>query len=395
MAKVRVGVRGQRSPALFGRARARFISLLLACFAPLAVGGSGCTQPTFASGDANVDRGDTEVDEDDARDAAPSDEADTGPSPDDDDAGLPSMMDTGVGLSPSSLDGGALAGDARTQADAMNSTEDAGPNPGVGTDGGAGSPLPSWALPLIGKYAKRSVTFSYDANGFSILNTRNVEYSILTISQRGEELAISIELCAFRANGTDSSIFYIKNPAGMPKLTGRIVLGAPNTFSSERMVHTLGFDPGRATCGAGGKLTRYADQSWSAPMCECLGSPLPDSLNDCRVIDGDSDSRPGITGRGNFVSASLSDVVMTFQYAVTFVEGQVKTDQTHELREVRTQSQACLNPDSDACNFGNNTLCSMGATTKLLHREDATCANFPEGDFDALPPLPSTVRDCR
>lgn len=389
MARVRGGVQIQRSPFVRGRGWARFallgVGLLVLC-------ASGCTNPTFAEPDAQADDEDAQVEESDTHEVGQSEE-DSGLGSDD--AAPPSVMDAGGGGTSPELDAASrTANDAATQGDVVMADDHDDSIADAGADAGA---LPSWALPLIGKYAKRSVTFSYDTGGIlEPLNTRNVEHSILTISQRGDKLALSIELCAFRVVGTDSSTFYFKNPGGMPKLTGNILLGAPNTFSSERMVHSLGFDPARgASCGASGKRTRYPDQTWSSAMCDCSPSPLPDSLDDCRVIDGDSDSRPGVTGRGNFISASLSDVVMTFQYALTFSDGQIKEDKTHELRELRTQTQSCLNFNADACSFGNNTLCATGGTTKLLPREDATCANFPEADFGALPNLPSPVNDCR
>lgn len=393
MARLRAGLRALRNPILRARGRVHFDLPLAAVLAQLMFAPLGCTTPRFVNDEADRDAQD---DDNGGPDDAHGEPEDAG-ADHESDAGPPADGDAGADLSTSMLDGAVPANDAAPQADATSGDPDAGQR----LEAGAGSTLPSWALPLIGTYAKRSVTFSYDDASIAIfgaINTRNVEYSILTISQRGNELELSLEMCAFRVVGSDSSEFYFKNPAGMPKLTGRIVLGAPNSFSSERMVQSLGFDPARGTsCGASGRRTKYPDQTWSSAMCECRASPLPDSLNDCRVIDGDSDARPGITGRGGFTSASPTDVVLAFQYALTFSDGQVRPDQAHELHELRTQSQECLNDSltsGDGCNFGNNTLCPDG-TTKLLHREGVTCANFPEDAFEPLPGLPSPVKDCR
>jgi hypothetical protein len=373
------------------------VGLRLTLFAQLALASSACTDPTFV--DEGADR-DARVDEqiDEEQNAAPSEPE--GATPDQGKDAAPStMMDAGAEPTSGLLDGASVSmDDASSELDALDSGEDAARGADGGAEVEAGAALPSWALPLIGTYAKRSVTFSYDdaSIAWGPINTRNVEYSILTISQRGDELELSIELCAFRVLGTDTSEFYFKNPAGMPKLSGHIMLGAAGTFSSERMVQPLGFDPARgSSCGVSGRRTRYADQSWSSAMCECRASTLPDSLNDCRVIDGDSDGRPGITGRGGFISASPTDVVLAFQYALTLADGKIKADKAHELRELRTQSQECLNASADQCNFGNNTLCATGSTTKLLHREGVSCANFPEDEFGALPALPATPNDCR
>jgi hypothetical protein len=367
---------------------------LALCVLQLMLPAQGCTAPDFADDD---DRDGT-IEESEAHDAAPGELEDakarvgSDAAAEESDAG----NDTAAGM----LDGSTSPATDAASSDVVTVANDAAQGTDPGSDASVASTLPSWALPLIGTYAKRSVTLSYDDGplvlGYPAINTRNVELSVLTISQRGNELEASQQLCAFEVVATDGTRFYLKNPAGVPKLTGSIRLAAPDTFSSDTMVQNLGFDPERgSSCGTSGRRMRYPDQTWSSAMCECRASALPDGLNDCRVVDGDSDSRAGITGRGQFLSSAFSDVLFVFQYSTTFVDGQIKADRAHELKERRTMGQECVNASIDYCGFGNNTLCPGESTTKLIHQEVVTCASLSEAEFGALPPFPSPVRDCR
>jgi hypothetical protein len=294
------------------------------------------------------------------------------------------------GAAPSALEAGvpdgALAADARV---------DAAPS----QDGQVVNVLPAWALPLVGTYGKRSETFSYDDASNPAINTRNVEVTLVKIAQNGSELEFRSQLCSYvvsikGAQGTPPLIF--KNPAGIPPLTGRLKLGTTNTFSSEPMLQHLGFDPARGTSCSAGRRTKFEDQSWvTAATCECYPTTVPEHVDDCRVIDGDGDGKPGITTRGpSPLGTTVFDYALAFDYSITIVDGQIKGNQLHELREIRAQEPSCINAINDGCGVGNNQLCPGGAT-RLIHLDDqATCATLNTGDFGPSEPFPGEP-DCR
>lgn len=313
------------------------------------------------------------------------------------DSGLSETLDA-TSVPPPSLDAApSAAEDSAAQDVALAAPADSAP---ADSGGAAEAALPAWAEPLIGSYARRSVTFSYDEQLSSGPgNTRNVEYSILTIAKRGSELELSIQLCAFSMGleGANNAPLFFKYASRTPPLKGRLLLGAPNAFESEPMVHHLGFDPARgSSCGATGRHERYAEQSWIAgATCQCLGSLLPASINDCRVTDADADDQPGLTLRNEFFgSVAALDVSIAFDYSLTLVRGQVKSNRHHELSEVRTQAAACLNANVDNCDLGHNELCPGGSTRLLPLSGAATCADLRQADFGPLDSFPAAV-DCR
>jgi hypothetical protein len=291
----------------------------------------------------------------------------------------------------------AVASDGSTSVvqDASAPASDAGTNVSTdGSDAATGGALPDWARPLIGSYAKRSVTFSYEET-VPVFNTRNVEDSILTIAQNGDALEASIKLCSYEVQAMGLMPVYFKNTAGMQPRKGHILLGTANTFTSEPMPQQLGFDRARADCNGSAHRMKYPDQTWIKGLqCDCSAARLPDSLTDCRVTDGDGDGNAGITLRAQFSPvAVLSDAVIAFESSVTFVAGQVMANKDHTVSELRSQGQSCLDPDNDSCNLGNNQLCA-GGTTKLIAQEQVSCSNFPAAAFGALPDYPSKVEVC-
>lgn len=281
-------------------------------------------------------------------------------------------------------DGSTLRPDAGL-GDASPTAVEAGANPTVapGDDGG----LPAWARPLLGTYIKRSTDFSYDDNPSPPLNTRNVDLSVVKVTQNGDALEWSSQLCSYVVTikgQPNTSPLSFPNAVGTPPLKGRLVLSEPGTFSSAPMLQHLGFDPLRGTgCDAGNRRPKFDDQTWiSGATCTCYATSVPEHIDDCRVIDGDADGKAGIIARGpSPLGTSVSNYAMVFDYSVTISQGTVKPDRTHELRETRAQQPGCINRAVDSCSFGNNQLCP-GTITRLLPVDDAvTCATLNMGDF--------------
>ena len=301
-----------------------------------------------------------------------------------------------VGAAPSG--GAALRPDARAP-EPTSALVDAGAGalPGGDPLGGA---LPRWALPLVGTYAVRSVTFSFDDAVRPPINTRNVELSLLTIVQRADELWLRRQMCSYVVSiegAQGSPPLYFKSAASTLPMEGRIVLATNEAFGTEPILQHLGFDPTRSACEPGSiRRPKYEDQTWiTGASCVCYATSVPEHTDDCRVIDGDGDLKPGITANGpSPLGTTVTDYVMVFDYAVTIVDGQLKPNRAHELREVRAQQPACINTASDGCSFGNNELCPGGSTRLLPVDEQATCATLNLGDFGPPDPFPPEV-DCR
>jgi hypothetical protein len=369
--------------------RAGPVVLGLACFA---LGAEACTDPSFPD-----DLHDASVAETDGGDDAP----DGGDAPS-------SRLDAALGgddgaqrgaeedASPAPQQDGASPSDAGAAGEAGQATP---------ADAEAGAPaasaLPTWAKDLPGTYAKRSVTFSYDESlGTAGGNTRNVEHSIITITENGDELEVSMQLCDFTVELESSSSppVSFKHVSAVAPVVGHIVLEPPNGFSSEPMLLHLGFEPTRGnSCGASGRRDKFEEQSWiTGPSCTCSASALPTGINDCRLTDSDGDGKPAVTARGQYLplTTMLSDIVLVFDISVTFVEGRVATNGRHDLHEVRAQAASCVNASVDYCNVGNNELCPAGFARLIPLTEGATCAELDRGAFGPPDGFPVDV-DCR
>lgn len=269
--------------------------------------------------------------------------------------------------------------------DASPAAAEAGADPTVAPVDTSG--LPGWARPLLGTYIKRSTDFSYDDNPTPPINTRNVELSVVRVTENGGQLEWTSQLCSYVVTikgQPNTPPLSFPNATDTPPLKGRLILSEPGTFSSAPMLQHLGFDPQRGTgCDAGNRRPKFVDQTWiSGATCTCYATSVPEHVDDCRVIDGDGDGKAGVVARGpSPLGTSVSTYAMVFDYAVTIRDGKVKPDRTHELREVRAQQPACINRAVDNCSIGNNQLCP-GSTTRLLPVDDAvTCATLNMGDF--------------
>lgn len=358
----------------------------------LAASGHACTQPTFSNrGLAEHDAAITsepEMADGDAKDEQGEEDASSDPA-------RPSEPDDGATSVDASVRTDAGVGDVVSGGEAgITASQDAGPPPTMQhNDAGSAGSLPEWAQALIGTYAKRSVSFSYDAQS-NPPNTRNIEDSILTIEQDGAGLRAKVQLCHYEVQLTGWRPLSFKYAFVIPPVKAPILLGADNTFSSEPMTQQLGFDPARNDCQGSVGRSRYIDQTWNTgPTCTCASTRVPTTLNDCRLTDADGDNRAGITATAQVVPfADLSDVVMVFQQSVTLVEGHVVANKNHTLKELRTQDQACLDNAHDLCSFGATQLCPSTVTTKLIFQSQASCGTFPDAAFGALPEYPANPK---
>lgn len=388
------------------RARGKRVCAALAWCAAISLGQLGCTEPHFRD-DAGAE-GDVDSGEDDGGDAqetrdgsSPVRAGQAGPD------AAQHVLDAGVRMS----EGGGRDAEQATSLEAGSDTSDAGTSP-ISDAGGGPTNIPQWALALVGTFAKRSVTFSYDdyvSGSQKPFNTRNVELSLVRIAQNGSQLDLTIQLCGYVVSvQNDNRVVAFKNAPLTPPLKGRIVLGEANHFSSAgeggapgtEMLSHLGFDPSSSRtsmCAPGSRRPKFEDQKWitSSAYCQCYGSSIPDDADDCRVIDSDGDGQPGIAANGPSPLSGTFDYVMLFDYAVKIVAGEFSGDPqaAPSWQEVRRQTQSCIL--ADGCGVGNNLLCPGGTT--LLQRKAAatTCADFTAGDFGPLDNWPpDDQRNC-
>lgn len=371
---------------------------LVRCAVWLWLGQLGCTEPRFRDAeklDAEASR---------AEDGGGSDEADTldATRPARPREDVPDARHNGLDAGTSQGGGGREAGQVTAPDAGSRQASDAATLLMSGDAGGSASAIPAWALPLVGTYAKRSVTFSYDdfvdtRNGEQPFNTRNVELSLVKIAQNGNQLDLSIQLCGYAVSvQNDSRAVVFKYASRTPPLKGRLVLGEPNHFTSAaegaaagtEMLSHLGFDPSSARtamCTPGGRRPKFEDQKWitSSSYCQCYATALPEAIDDCRIVDSDGDGQPGIAANGPSVLTTV-DFVMVFDYAVKIVDGEFSGDpQAAPIwKEARRQTQACF--ANDLCGVGNNLLCPGGTTLLLRRTAQTTCADFTAGDFGPL-----------
>lgn len=285
--------------------------------------------------------------------------------------------------------------------DAASAPSDGGEPMLSNSEAGAAGGLPSWALELVGTYAKRSVTFSYDDYVPPPTNTQNVEHAIVKIAQQNDKLRVTMQPCEYTValKGDSGSPVAFKYPDRFPPLTGDILIGDDDTFVSSPMISHLGFDPVRGGGCTNGRRAPYEDQPWLMDSCQCFAGVLPGMQTDCRVTDTDGDNRSGITMLNpGPITGRYTDVSIVFDYAVTISKGELKSGKRVEWSETRTQSQACINASVDLCSVGNNQLCPGGTTMLIRLSEQVTDAGCEALDKGLFPPAgnswPEPI-DCR
>ncbi|HEX6244490.1 MAG TPA: hypothetical protein VFZ61_26410 [Polyangiales bacterium] len=394
-------------------------NVLLACV----LAAAACTEPTFAdrasetgaatppdldgSDAEHADWGNDEASQTDSgatADAAGSD-ASTDATSAVDAVGATTLPDSGSGL-----DGGAAqVPDAQlldaqvldaqpldaqpldAQLDAQTSVPDAETPP---PDATVADPVPNWAKPLLGRFAKRSIYFAYDDTGSGGI-TATIDVSLVTVSATGSgQLELVGQQCSYDVHwSTGQASFLLLEPTTLPSVRQSLSLGQAPHFSSDTASLQMGFDSTRQSrCSPGASYAdKYDDQSWiTGSRCSCSNVPgvLPTEINDCRVSDTDGDRRPGVALDGTGFALDITAAINT---TIKIADGEVRGDGEHVLREQRTRNVACL---AGTCLPMNDQLCPGGETLMRPLPANATCADArAKVDPIAYPPVPS--KDCR
>lgn len=356
---------------------------------------TACTEPSFANdqdgagalGDASSDGAATANDPDSvvAHDAS-ANAADA----------FVTGTDAAASLQDAAIASEGAAPNSDTDAGASHGGADAGGNVAADAAGPEastpGDPVPAWAKPLIGRFAKRSVLYAYD--DFGDVVTVTLDISLLTISANAAgELSMLSQQCAFSVHWeSGGASMVVVKPESIEPTTFKLSLGQAPHFSSDTATQTMGYDPSRAShCGSGADYAKkFSDQTWiTGSNCTCSATPavLPWSTSDCRVIDQDGDGRGGIGMKGSDLAPSVSAALTN---GLKIVDGEVRPDGEHVFREQHTRNVACLLN----CFTFNEVLCPGGETLVRPLAANATCsAALDKLSLIPLPTAPKT--DCR
>jgi hypothetical protein len=287
---------------------------------------------------------------------------------------------TNVGSgAPARTDGGAQG--TGPNGAAMTTTSEGGT---VEPGSSSGGPLPTWAQPLLGTFAKRVLMFNYDTIASEV--ARSAEISLLTIAADEQgTLWATTKLCSLTADWPQAlagsgPLITIKTPSVIPPIKQRIALGEAPTFSAEATARQVGFDPNRqSVCNgkpAGASVMRFPDQVWlTAGTCKCAENPaIPPTLStDCRVTDPDGDHDPGI----RLVNTGLAagEFGMTIDSAFSMVVGKVHADGRHEFQETNMGAPACFSDIPSWCSTGAPSPCGAPVIQIVPMQTSPTCEN--------------------
>lgn len=241
-------------------------------------------------------------------------------------------------------DGSAPPADARADVvpdagEELIPLKDAGVPTETAPDGGQvelASSIPSWATPLLGRYAARTYSFAQD--DFAAL-TRVREFTLIDIVEleKGSASAhveLQLHLCDSFAEGTAGNI--VVNRPDLTSVRNHRVLFGDQSWATQAAATTDGFTrqlPQRCQGKAGTMVDKDPAQSWIAgSKCRCPASfdAVP-TKDDCRVIDQDQDGNVGSTLHFHPLVFGLgdSDLFVGTINQTTFVNGTVGSAGRH------------------------------------------------------------------
>jgi hypothetical protein len=354
------------------------------------IAAAACTDPTFADPDEGgaTTRSDAEVAATAGADSSISSSNEAGDSPRD--ASVPDPDKDADDHTPAS-DAGSSAPDANVPAAEAGNARDAGNDSMVVTPV---DPVPGWAKPLLGRYAKRSVIYAYDDSVPTV--TLTIEDSLVQITADADgALKLRSQLCSYVVGWrSGAALLTLDKPESIAPIEMHITLGSAPHFSTDTAMQQMGYDPSRQSrCTSGAsRAMKFEDQKWLTSTCACTSTPqvLPTDAMDCRLTDTDGDMRGGVLFRGEGFAINGSVVVNA---SVKITDGEVRADHEHLITEQHTRNGYCLTP---ACgDIGNEVLCPQRyATLRQLQKADATCADARTAVNDiAVQTIPDG--DCR
>jgi hypothetical protein len=187
--------------------------------------------------------------------------------------------------------------------EALIPLKDAGVPTERAPDGGQvelASSMPSWATPLLGRYAARSYAFSQDKAGSLNRAREYVLVDIVELEQgsANAHVELQLQLCDSFVEGTAGEIAVV-SPLKTVRRDNRVLFG-DHSWTTQAAAATDGYVralPARCEGHAGTLVGKDPAQTWIAgAQCRCPSSfeAVP-TLDDCRIVDSDDDGNPGAT----------------------------------------------------------------------------------------------------
>jgi hypothetical protein len=166
------------------------------------------------------------------------------------------------------------------------------------------------ASPMAGTYAVRAVTFSKSRDASSVLTTKSLGYSLITISENTDRsLTLSERACwtqALPRPGDATQAYSWSKPAwvqAVPLSVQTLTNNNNGTYSRSIPLTHLGWDPARqpSDCSATSTPLSPWPSAWGTTCrCSTPANALPPyDINaapyDCRLADIDGDGQPGMS----------------------------------------------------------------------------------------------------
>lgn len=269
----------------------------------------------------------------------------------------------------------------------------------------APSGLPSWAGPLLGRYAARTHAFAVHQNGTMMFGH---QLALVDFVQVGNGVEMRSRVCD-QVAGSRAGTVTLKTPEAYPEVR-REVSYANGRFSTSPNPLPTGFlREGVSECRGreGQYVAKRPEQRWIAgSSCRCPRNQYDvPRADDCRMTDPDGDGNPGLAyGRGNpFLGGSFE--VSSHMVTVTrshLLNGLIDPNGNHQAQyrsdemayEIQCASGPCPEPrPADPCtpNYNATKFVRLGAAPS---GGEWTCAlvRASESRFFSEPRAPTPSR---
>ncbi|MEY4515199.1 MAG: hypothetical protein RLZZ450_7321 [Pseudomonadota bacterium] len=175
-------------------------------------------------------------------------------------------------------------------------------------------------------------------------------------------LTMNWETCAYRGQITVPLFplisYAVLSPQTFPRRTFALTV-AGTSFQAMGEPGLAGYEALPASSCPSGSAQTHGDRGWlTGGRCTCPTSELPPTaVDDCRVIDSDSDGKPGFTvqftgGAENFSYSRMRD-------ASQIVGGQLSADGRHTAQFVANVDTYQLRCAREPCSRGSTQACPV------------------------------------
>lgn len=190
--------------------------------------------------------------------------------------------------------------------------------------------LPTWAQPLLGRYATRAFTFAQD-DFPTVTRSQDVYLAEFTLDAATGRVTLRSKLCQSVAQNTLGSTLRLVDATHVPERVEQVVLNELEPrFSTDGPPGTVGYTkepPSMCTDKLNQSVPKAPVQTWIAgDTCRCLRAEAAPLLNDCRVLDPDGDNKPGFTFLLHAPPLGDAQIYAASESATHYVNGQISAD---------------------------------------------------------------------